>query len=125
MQAQILRCTPIMGRSETDELSQAQITYPCMQCADIFFLEVCQALSLFSCCLYDRPSVVSMHALAIGHTWQRLLLKAASSAHIQCSGGLRAHCHCNLAAHISIYAADVDSSWLGAIWRTVSWATCM
>lgn len=29
-----------MGRSETDELSAAQILYPCMQCADIFFLEV-------------------------------------------------------------------------------------
>jgi tyrosyl-tRNA synthetase len=33
-----------MGRSETDELSAAQILYPCMQCADIFFLEadICQ-----------------------------------------------------------------------------------
>lgn len=34
------RCVQIMGRSETDELSAAQILYPCMQCADIFFLEV-------------------------------------------------------------------------------------
>ncbi|XP_010531909.1 PREDICTED: tyrosine--tRNA ligase 1, cytoplasmic-like isoform X2 [Tarenaya hassleriana] len=40
----ILRCVQIMGRSETDELSAAQILYPCMQCADIFFLEadICQ-----------------------------------------------------------------------------------
>ncbi len=30
----------IMGRSESDELSAAQIMYPVMQCADIFFLKV-------------------------------------------------------------------------------------
>ncbi|KAI8008612.1 Tyrosine--tRNA ligase 1, cytoplasmic [Camellia lanceoleosa] len=28
-----------MGRSEQDELTAAQILYPCMQCADIFFLK--------------------------------------------------------------------------------------
>ncbi|KAL6745630.1 hypothetical protein V8C86DRAFT_1821387 [Haematococcus lacustris] len=40
----ILRCSQIMGRAETDELSAAQIFYPCMQCADIFFLkaDICQ-----------------------------------------------------------------------------------
>jgi len=40
----IVRCSQIMGRSETDELSAAQIFYPCMQCADIFFLkaDICQ-----------------------------------------------------------------------------------
>ncbi|CDY35733.1 BnaC03g58540D [Brassica napus] len=34
----------IMGRSETEVLSAAQILYPCMQCADIFFLgaDICQ-----------------------------------------------------------------------------------
>lgn len=33
-----------MGRAETDDLSAAQIFYPCMQCADIFFLkaDICQ-----------------------------------------------------------------------------------
>ncbi len=36
----IVRCCTIMGRSETDDLSAAQIFYPCMQCADIFFLKV-------------------------------------------------------------------------------------
>ena len=36
----ILRCGQIMGRSESDDLSAAQIMYPCMQCADIFFLKV-------------------------------------------------------------------------------------
>ncbi|THG23218.1 hypothetical protein TEA_018993 [Camellia sinensis var. sinensis] len=36
----IMRCVQIMGRSEQDELTAAQILYPCMQCADIFFLKV-------------------------------------------------------------------------------------
>jgi tyrosyl-tRNA synthetase len=42
--ARITRCSQIMGRSQTDDLSAAQIFYPCMQCADIFFLkaDICQ-----------------------------------------------------------------------------------
>jgi hypothetical protein len=35
-----------MGRTEKDDLSAAQILYPCMQCADIFFLKVGFALFL-------------------------------------------------------------------------------
>lgn len=35
----IVRCSQIMGRSEKDALSAAQIFYPCMQAADIFHLE--------------------------------------------------------------------------------------
>jgi len=35
----ITRCSQIMGRSESDSLSAAQIFYPCMQCADIFHLK--------------------------------------------------------------------------------------
>lgn len=35
----IKRCGTIMGRAEEEELSAAQIMYPCMQCADIFFLQ--------------------------------------------------------------------------------------
>lgn len=40
----IVRCCQIMGRTEQDELTAAQIFYPCMQCADIFFLkaDICQ-----------------------------------------------------------------------------------
>ncbi|XP_021988682.1 tyrosine--tRNA ligase 1, cytoplasmic isoform X2 [Helianthus annuus] len=40
----IMRCCQIMGRNEQDELTAAQIFYPCMQCADIFFLkaDICQ-----------------------------------------------------------------------------------
>ncbi|KAJ0727219.1 putative tyrosine--tRNA ligase [Helianthus annuus] len=37
-------CCQIMGRNEQDELTATQIFYPCMQCADIFFLkaDICQ-----------------------------------------------------------------------------------
>ncbi|OEL26417.1 Tyrosine--tRNA ligase 1, cytoplasmic [Dichanthelium oligosanthes] len=35
----ITRCCQIMGRSDQEELTAAQIFYPCMQCADIFFLK--------------------------------------------------------------------------------------
>ncbi|XAR56386.1 Tyrosine--tRNA ligase [Bertholletia excelsa] len=35
----IMRCVQIMGRSEQEELTDAQILYPCMQCADISFLK--------------------------------------------------------------------------------------
>ena len=38
----IVRCSQIMGRAETDDLSAAQIFYPCMQCADVFFLKARQ-----------------------------------------------------------------------------------
>ncbi|XP_050224701.1 tyrosine--tRNA ligase 1, cytoplasmic [Mercurialis annua] len=42
--ARIVRCVQIMGRTEKEELTAAQILYPCMQCADIFFLkaDICQ-----------------------------------------------------------------------------------
>ena len=35
----IIRCSQIMGRSESDALQASQIFYPCMQCADIFYLD--------------------------------------------------------------------------------------
>lgn len=40
----IVRCSQIMGRSDKENLYAAQIMYPCMQCADIFFLkaDICQ-----------------------------------------------------------------------------------
>ncbi|XP_050378702.1 tyrosine--tRNA ligase 1, cytoplasmic isoform X1 [Argentina anserina] len=40
----IVRCSQIMGRTDQDELTSAQIFYPIMQCADIFFLQadICQ-----------------------------------------------------------------------------------
>ncbi len=40
----ILRCSQIMGRSESDALQASQIFYPCMQAADIFYqkCDICQ-----------------------------------------------------------------------------------
>lgn len=42
--ARIQRCCTIMGRKDTEDMSAAQIMYPCMQCADVFFLkaDICQ-----------------------------------------------------------------------------------
>ncbi|RHY36729.1 hypothetical protein DYB25_008159 [Aphanomyces astaci] len=42
--ARIQRCCTIMGRKEADDMSAAQMMYPCMQCADVFFLkaDICQ-----------------------------------------------------------------------------------
>lgn len=42
--SRIIKCGQIMGRSDKDQLTAAQIFYPCMQCADIFFLkaDICQ-----------------------------------------------------------------------------------
>ena len=41
----ILRCGQIMGRSScVEQLSASQVFYPCMQCADVFYLkaDICQ-----------------------------------------------------------------------------------
>jgi tyrosyl-tRNA synthetase len=40
----ITRCCTIMGRAEKDKLQTSQLLYPCMQCADIFYLkaDICQ-----------------------------------------------------------------------------------
>ncbi len=35
----ITRCSQIMGRSQSEALTAAQIFYPCMQCSDIFYLK--------------------------------------------------------------------------------------
>lgn len=42
----VLRTTEIMGRSEADDLTAAQILYPCMQIADIFGVMKCQVTQL-------------------------------------------------------------------------------
>lgn len=40
----VQRCCTIMGRTESEDMSSSQIFYPCMQCADVFFLQadICQ-----------------------------------------------------------------------------------
>eukprot|EP01069_Polyplicarium_translucidae_P000680 Polyplicarium_translucidae@DN1348_c0_g1_i2.p1 len=42
--SRIKRCCQIMGRQEGEDQPSAQIFYPCMQCADIFYLkaDICQ-----------------------------------------------------------------------------------
>jgi len=42
--SRVKRCGQIMGRSEGDDQPAAQIMYPCMQCADVFYLnaDICQ-----------------------------------------------------------------------------------
>ena len=72
----ILRCSQIMGRSEKDALSAAQILYPCMQCSDIFELgaDIAQlgmdqrkvnvlAREIAPKLGYTKPVVVSHHML--------------------------------------------------------------
>ena len=40
----VIRCGQIMGRKENEVMQSSQILYPCMQCADIFYLNanICQ-----------------------------------------------------------------------------------
>jgi len=70
----IKKCGTIMGRGEGDSLPSAQILYPCMQCADIFFLkaDVCQLgldqrkvnmLARDYCTDAVKPVVLSHHML--------------------------------------------------------------
>ncbi len=72
----ILRTVEIMGRTERDILSAAQIMYPCMQVADIFYLnaDICQlgmdqrkvnvlAREVAEKLGYQKPIVVSHHML--------------------------------------------------------------
>ncbi len=72
----VVRTSQIMGRSESDTLSAAQILYPCMQAADIFQLEanICQlgmdqrkvnvlARELADKLEYPKPVAVHHHML--------------------------------------------------------------
>lgn len=38
--ARIQKCATIMGKKESDTLKVSQLFYPCMQCTDVFFLDV-------------------------------------------------------------------------------------
>ncbi|MFW9894661.1 MAG: tyrosine--tRNA ligase [Candidatus Thorarchaeota archaeon] len=68
----VLRCTQIMGRSESDKLYASQILYPLMQAADIFYLpaDICQLgldqrrvnmLAREVAKKLDRPKPVAIH----------------------------------------------------------------
>ncbi|KAK5577878.1 hypothetical protein RB653_002826 [Dictyostelium firmibasis] len=74
----IKKCSKIMGRDEGDDLMCAQLLYPCMQCADIFFLkaDICQLgmdqrkvnmLAIEYCDkvkIKNKPIIVSHHMLS-------------------------------------------------------------
>jgi len=68
----IIRCTQIMGRSESDTLTASQILYPLMQAADIFYLniDICQLgldqrkvnmLAREVSDLFNRPKPIAIH----------------------------------------------------------------
>jgi tyrosyl-tRNA synthetase len=72
----IKRCSQIMGRSDEETLSAAQILYPCMQAADIFYLgvDICQlgmdqrkvnvlAREIAPKLGFKKPVIVSHHML--------------------------------------------------------------
>ena len=74
----IKKCSQIMGRGEGDDMPTSNILYPCMQCADIFFIkaDVCQLgldqrkvnmLAREYCDaikLEDKPVIISHHMLS-------------------------------------------------------------
>ncbi|MDD4251392.1 MAG: tyrosine--tRNA ligase [Candidatus ainarchaeum sp.] len=75
--ARITRCSQIMGRKEAEGLLASQIFYPCMQCADIFYLgaDVTQlgmdqrkvnvlAREVGEKLGYYKPIIISHHMLA-------------------------------------------------------------
>jgi tyrosyl-tRNA synthetase len=72
----IKRCSQIMGRSDEETLSAAQILYPCMQAADIFYMDIdiCQlgmdqrkvnvlAREIAPKLGHQKPVIVSHHML--------------------------------------------------------------
>ncbi len=74
----IKRCSQIMGRSDEDGLSAAQILYPCMQAADVFYMgiDICElgmdqrkvnilAREMAPKFGYDKPIIVS-HKMLMG-----------------------------------------------------------
>jgi tyrosyl-tRNA synthetase len=74
--SRVKRCATALGKKEGDDLSVAQLFYPCMQCTDIFFLalDICQLgldqkkvnmLAREYCKTEDKPIIVS-HGMMLG-----------------------------------------------------------
>lgn len=71
----IRKCATALGKKEGDDLSVAQLFYPCMQCTDIFFLDVdiCQLgldqrkvnMLARDYCEGEKPVIVS-HGMMMG-----------------------------------------------------------
>jgi tyrosyl-tRNA synthetase len=89
----ITRCGQIMGRSDKDQQMASQIIYPCMQCADVFFLkaDICQLgmdqrkVNMLAreysddIKKKDKPIIISHHMLA-GLTNQKMSKSDPDSA---------------------------------------------
>lgn len=75
--SRVRKCATAMGKQEGDDLSVAQLFYPCMQCTDVFFLglDICQLgldqrkvnMLARDCCPpgHPKPIVVS-HGMMLG-----------------------------------------------------------
>ncbi|KAI3984077.1 hypothetical protein MKX01_035204 [Papaver californicum] len=68
-------CCQIMGRSDQDELTAAQILYPCMQCADVFLLKA-------DICQLERTSLSSCHTTCYLQQGQEKMSKSDPSSSI-------------------------------------------
>ena len=90
--SRVKRCGTIMGRSEGDDQPAAQVMYPLMQAADIFFLgaDICQlgmdqrkvnmlAREFADKANLDKPIIVSHHMLA-GLTGEKMSKSDPNSA---------------------------------------------
>ena len=79
-------CSQIMGRTEQHKLIAAQILYPCVQCADIFFLKVLSFVLLSSLCNFcPYHFMSSLPYLRCGCLLDRSM---ASLEHIACDNSL-------------------------------------
>ena len=91
--SRVKKCSQIMGREESDELSVSQLIYPCMQCADIFHLntDVCQlgldqrkvnVLALEYCdkIKKEKKPVIISHHMLLGLTGKKMSKSDPDSA---------------------------------------------
>jgi len=90
----VIRCSQIMGRNETDDLAASQIFYPCMQCADIFFLKVqcgaqkgqtlcvCLGVVVFSVST-ERPMMTPAFICNFGSTTRGLSSRVTITSYIK------------------------------------------
>ena len=77
----VVRCCTAMGRKEEDDLSAAQIFYPCMQAADIFFLKVRRgAVPEGGERAAPRPAAPALSARARGCSHAHALARARARA---------------------------------------------
>lgn len=75
--SRVQKCATIMGKKQSDKLKVSQLFYPCMQCADISFLDVdfCQLgvdqrkvnmLAIDNCKDEKKKPVIVSHGMLLG-----------------------------------------------------------